>query len=333
MINVTCAIIRNEDDEVLIVQRGEKTDHPFKWEFPGGKTTTDESNEECIIREISEELSMDIVIYSHLNPVEYNYGHKQIRLIPFICDTLDDLPLLSEHLAFKWIPPEDLVNVDFSEADVFVAEQYLSGLERKPSEKQDPVLEMQLAEEDADLQTMINGMMGMQEADWVATSAIENPAIFNKLLEYSYSQDRKLAFRSSWTLTKACDKFPELIYPHLPKIIESLPMFDNESVKRSFLRIVSLCDVGILSTRHHGILADHCFSMLRSGYSAIAVKAYSMEILYNLSVIYPELGSELSSSIRILMEDASAGIEAKGKSILKKISGISLNQGSSQKLS
>ncbi len=37
MINVTCAIIRNEDDEVLVVQRGEATDHPFKWEFPGGK--------------------------------------------------------------------------------------------------------------------------------------------------------------------------------------------------------------------------------------------------------------------------------------------------------
>jgi len=37
MISVTCAVIRNEDNEVLVVQRGEKTDHPFKWEFPGGK--------------------------------------------------------------------------------------------------------------------------------------------------------------------------------------------------------------------------------------------------------------------------------------------------------
>ena len=130
MIDVTCAIIRNEDNEVLIVQRGEKTDHPFKWEFPGGKTTNDESNEECILREISEELSIDIVICGHLNPVKYDYGHKQIMLIPFICDTLDELPVLSEHLAFKWIKAEDLVNVDFSEADVIVAEQYLSGLKK-----------------------------------------------------------------------------------------------------------------------------------------------------------------------------------------------------------
>jgi 8-oxo-dGTP diphosphatase len=334
MIDVTCAIIRNEDNEVLIVQRGEKTDHPFKWEFPGGKKISGENDEECIIREICEELSMDIVICACLNPVEYNYGHKQIRLIPFICDTLDELPLLSEHVAFKWISAEDLANVDFSEADVYVAEQYQTGLEKSSALKEVQILqEQQSSPDDADLRGMINNMMSMQEADWVAASAIENPVVFNKLLEYSYSKDRKLAFRASWTLSKACDKFPELIYPHLPAVVESLPLFDNESVQRSFLRIISLSETAKLNSHLHGILADHCFAMLKSGFSAIAIKAYSMEILYNLSVIYPELGNELSSSIRILMEDGSAGIISRGKSILKKISGISLDPGSSQKLS
>ena len=103
MINVTCAIIRNEEDEVLTVQRGEKSDHPYLWEFPGGKINDGESEEECVIREISEELSMDIIICGTLLPVEYDYGHKHIKLIPFICDTLDELPLLTEHIAFKWL--------------------------------------------------------------------------------------------------------------------------------------------------------------------------------------------------------------------------------------
>jgi 8-oxo-dGTP diphosphatase len=332
MINVTCAIIRNEDNEVLIVQRGEKTDHPFKWEFPGGKTTPDENDEDCIIREISEELSMDIVICGNLNNVDYDYGHKKIRLIPFICDTLDELPLLSEHIAFKWIAARELVNVDFCEADVLVAEQYFSGLQGKPEITQESFSEkMPSATDEADLKQMINSMMSMQEADWVANSAIENPAIFNKLLEYSYSKDRKLAFRASWTLSKACDQFPELIYPHLPQIVESIPLFDYESVQRSFLRIISLTDITELTGRHHGILADHCFAMLSSGFSAIAIKAYSMEILYKLSLIYPELRNELSTSINILMEDASAGIIARGRMILKKINEIPLNQGSSPK--
>ena len=66
MINVTCAIIRNEEEKVLVVQRGLLTDHPLKWEFPGGKIDPGESETECIIREIDEELSMDIVIVGRL---------------------------------------------------------------------------------------------------------------------------------------------------------------------------------------------------------------------------------------------------------------------------
>ncbi len=93
MLIVTCAVIRNEENEVLIVQRGEASDHPNKWEFPGGKLSENETEEDCIIREIGEELSMEIVICGRLPEVEHDYGTKQIRLIPFICDTLDELPL------------------------------------------------------------------------------------------------------------------------------------------------------------------------------------------------------------------------------------------------
>lgn len=332
MIDVTCAIIRNEENEVLIVQRGEKTDHPFKWEFPGGKTTEGETNQECIIREVFEELSLEIVICGNLLPVEYDYGHKQIKLIPFICDTLDELPLLTEHLAYKWIPAEDLINVDFSEADIPVANQYIASLKEKHVTNAQTLSDKaQSALDDAELQSMINSMMSMQEADWMASSAVENPAIFHKLLEYSYTSDRKLAFRASWTLTKVCDRYPEMLFPYLSDIIEALPRVINESVQRSFLRILSLSNLDNLTERHHGLLAEYSFVALNSGFSAIAIKAYAMEILFRLSLIYPELANELASSVRILMEDGSAGIVAKGNSILKRITGIPLDRRSSQK--
>jgi 8-oxo-dGTP diphosphatase len=327
MMDVTCAIIRNDENEVLIVQRGEKTDHPFKWEFPGGKTAEGETHEECIIREVSEELSMDVVICGNLLPVEYDYGYKQIRLIPFICDTLNDLPLLAEHLDFKWSPAEDLVKVNLCEADILVANQYIGSLKVQAGTSDSVRSEkVRSAIDDKELQSMINSMMSMQEAEWVATSAVDNPEIFLKLLEYSYMGDKKLAFRASWTLTKVCDKYPELIYPYLAEIIEALPRFSNESVQRSFLRILSLSDLGNLTARHHGLLADYSFAALNSGVSAIAIKAYTMEILYKLSLIYPELANELASSIRILMEDGSAGIVAKGNAVLKRITGIPLDR-------
>lgn len=331
MIAVTCAVIRNEDDAILVVQRGEATEHPFKWEFPGGKVIPGETKEECVIREVEEELSIEIVICGQLPEVEYDYGHKQITLIPFICDTLDELPFLSEHIAYKWVQATDFLSVDFSEADVFVAKSYLERIkaEKISGEQIIPEPSHKLTD-DADLQAMVNNMMSMKEAEWIATSAIENPAIFLKLFEYSYSPDKKLAFRASWTLTKVCDKFPEIIYPYLSQIVETIGKIDNESTLRSFLRIISLSDLEKINSRQHGLLADFCFSTLNSGFSAIAVKAYSMEILYRFSLIYPELANELSTSIRILLEDGSAGITSRGRMILKKLAEIPIRPKSSQ---
>lgn len=331
MITVTCAIIRNEEDEILVVQRGEATDHPFKWEFPGGKLAPEETEEECIIREVEEELSMEIVICGKMAEVEHDYGHKQIRLIPFICDTLDEIPFLSEHIAFKWIENMDLMSVDFSEADIFVARNYLE--RQKPAEfvedQNSPKSESQTT--DKELQAIINNMMSMPEAEWIAASAIENPAIFLKLYEYSFSSDNHLSFRASWTLSKVCDKYPEMIYPYLPKIVDSLGKIDNESTLRSFLRILSLCDPEKVNSRQQGLLADFCFNRLNSGFSAIAVKAYSMEILYKLTLRYPELANELSTSIRLLMEDGSAGIKARGQMILRKLAEIPIKPKSSRR--
>ncbi len=138
MLSVTCAVIRNEENEVLIVQRGEASDHPYKWEFPGGKILEGESEDDCIIREIREELSMEIVICGRLPEVDHDYGNKHIRLIPFICDTLDELPLLSEHIDFKWVSEKDLLSFDYSEADIFVGESYAR--REKPSDQAVPTL-------------------------------------------------------------------------------------------------------------------------------------------------------------------------------------------------
>jgi 8-oxo-dGTP diphosphatase len=331
MISVTCAIIRSEENEVLVVQRGEATDHPFKWEFPGGKLLPGETEEECIIREVEEELSMEIVICGKLPEVEHDYGQKRIKLIPFICDTLDELPFLSEHLAYKWLPATELLSVDFSEADVFVAKNYLERIEtEKIPEVQKIPDTIQSLTDDADLQVMVNSMMSVNEAEWVAASATENPAVFNKLIEFSLSPDKKLAFRASWTLTKVCDKYPEMIFPHFPGIIETLGKLDNEGAERCFLRIISLSDFNNLSNRHHGILADHCFTALRSGFSAIAIKAYSMEILYKLALIYPGLAIELSASVNLLLADGSGGIQSRGRIVLKKLAEIPINPKSNQ---
>ena len=319
MLNVTCAVIRNEENQILVVQRGEATDHPFKWEFPGGKLIPEETEEECILREVDEELSLEIIICGRLHEVKHDYGHKQIKLIPFICDTLDELPILSEHIGYKWVDVKNLMTIDFSEADVSVARDYLKRQKTEKIRNNQIISDSDNLTIDKDLQAIINNMMSMPEAEWVATSAIENPAIFVKLYEYSFSTDKHLSFRASWTLSKVCDRYPEMIYPYLSQIVDSLAGIDNESVLRSFLRILSLTDIEKINARQQGILADFSFNQLNTGFSAIAVKAYSMEILYRLTLIYPDLANELSTSIRLLMEDGSAGITSRGRAILRKL--------------
>jgi len=323
MIRVTCAVIRNEENEILVVQKGRDTDHPLKWEFPGGKVKHGEPEDECVIREVKEELSMDIVIFGSLPDVEYDYGIKQVRLIPFVCDTLDDLPFLSEHVAYKWMNPGELMSVDFSEADVYVADQYLQRFNKEGSEIQLQKNEHpQASVDDNELQAMINRMLSMKEVNWVAVSAVENPAILNKLIEYSYSDDCKLAFHASWILSKTSDKFPGITDPFLPRMVESLDRIPSESTIRSFLRILSLSDMSKLSGRHQGLLAEFCFKSLNSGFSAIAVKAYSIEILYRLTVIYHDMVPELVASLNKALEYKSAGITSRARTILKKLDAL-----------
>lgn len=116
MFNVCCAIIVN-GSKILAVQRGLESSHPLKWEFPGGKNHPEESAEQCIMREIAEELTIGIEVVKTLVPVEFNYGAKQIFLIPFVCKIISGEIKLTEHIAQKWLRFDELEIMDWSEAD------------------------------------------------------------------------------------------------------------------------------------------------------------------------------------------------------------------------
>jgi len=116
MIDVCCAIILDRN-KILAVQRGQESLHPLQWEFPGGKMRSDETAIECIIREIEEELTVRIEIINEIESVEYDYGLKQIRLIPFICITHGMQFKLTEHVALKWFEISEWDSLNWSAAD------------------------------------------------------------------------------------------------------------------------------------------------------------------------------------------------------------------------
>lgn len=125
MIDVTCAIIIDENGLVLATQRSAQMKMPLKWEFPGGKVETGESLEECLKREIQEELGILLQLGLQLPEHVHHYPDISIRLIPFICKIEAGSIDLKEHLKYSWLSAEDLPGLDWAEADVPVLNHYL----------------------------------------------------------------------------------------------------------------------------------------------------------------------------------------------------------------
>lgn len=128
MIEVTCAIIV-ENGRVLATRRSETMPHPLKWEFPGGKLKVGESPEQCIVREIREELGIEVEVKQGLEPVAHHYQEHSIKLIPMICHILEGIISLTEHMEYSWIEPAKLGKLDWLEADVEVASMAKEALE------------------------------------------------------------------------------------------------------------------------------------------------------------------------------------------------------------
>ena len=126
MIQVTCALIVNSQEQVLVAQRSHLMSLPLKWEFPGGKIEPNETSEACLIREIKEELNIEIQVLKALPSNTHAYPNITIKLIPFICVHLNGEIELKEHINFKWLHKNELLALDWADADVPIVRDYLN---------------------------------------------------------------------------------------------------------------------------------------------------------------------------------------------------------------
>lgn len=123
MLKVCCAIIEC-NNKILVAQRSSSMVLPLKWEFPGGKIENEECEEVCIVREIQEELGMDITVKTRLTPVIYHYEEFSLELIPFICEVTNSTFQITEHTAVCWATLDELSNFDWASADIPIVNEY-----------------------------------------------------------------------------------------------------------------------------------------------------------------------------------------------------------------
>lgn len=125
---VTAAII-HEDQRILIAQRRmDSKNEAGKWEFPGGKVEFAESPEVCLIREIKEELGVDIRIERLFSVVSHVFQisgeTRHLVLVCYLAElAIDQIPQPIEVEAFQWVDIAELERFDFASADVTLVQQ------------------------------------------------------------------------------------------------------------------------------------------------------------------------------------------------------------------
>jgi len=113
---VTAGIIW-KGDEILIAQRNPKGLLGSMWEFPGGKQEAGESLEQCLRREVKEELDVEISIEHHLTTVRHTYTHFRITLHAFQCVYVTGEPKALGCADWRWVGVEELGGYPFARAD------------------------------------------------------------------------------------------------------------------------------------------------------------------------------------------------------------------------
>ena len=111
-----------QQKEIFATQRG-YGDFKGGWEIPGGKLEPDETPEQCIVREIQEELSTQVKAEKILGVVDYDYPTFHLTMHCILCTIVSGNLQLIEHEASRWLTKENLRTVDWLPADLLILDK------------------------------------------------------------------------------------------------------------------------------------------------------------------------------------------------------------------
>lgn len=141
---------------------------------------------------------------------------------------------------------------------------------------------------------------------------------FNELMKCFLANDYRLAQRAAWSVSWAARKKPEIIKPHIKPLVAQLERTDvHPAVIRNSVRVLEAIEIPEV---FHGDVMNACFRFIETPSTPVAIKAFSLTTLFNLSKIYPGINQELKTIIEDRMDNETAAFKSRGKKILKEIS-------------
>lgn len=145
----------------------------------------------------------------------------------------------------------------------------------------------------------------------------KNPKRFAELVGFLFIEDPIIPQRVAWAMSCCVEKYPELITPYIEPLIVHLCK-DNvhDGVIRNSLQFLQSIPI---PTPLHGTLMNLCFDFVQSKTTPVAIKAYSLTILHNLSVDYPDIIPEIILIINDNIEHETAAFTSRARKVLQQL--------------
>lgn len=118
------AAILVKDGKVFAARRRPGAHLAGFWEFPGGKVEVGETAEQCLVRELQEELNIVVRVGEYIGENMHDYGIKVVRLVAYFVEHVSGNLELMEHDEMRWLPLDKLESVEWAPADIPLVESY-----------------------------------------------------------------------------------------------------------------------------------------------------------------------------------------------------------------
>lgn len=171
----------------------------------------------------------------------------------------------------------------------------------------------------AELKKIIDSSRGRAHTNNLVAILRDHPEWHKDLIDIYLSNEEPHSRRIVWAIDLYTIEEPEIILPYLEKIIDLLPQFSHHALKRHSLHILSRLP---LPNSRLGSLITLCFEWLLDSVHPAAVKVYSIEILYLISLIEPDIREEIKDCIELRLNEETPGFKNRGMKILKKLSQV-----------
>ena len=140
---------------------------------------------------------------------------------------------------------------------------------------------------------------------------------FADLMHLFLNDEYRVCQRAAWVVGILSEKYPHLIEPYLETMLLNLEKPVHNAVKRNTVRILN--DLNIIPEHLLGLTATICFNFISTPSVAVAIKAFSMRILFKICLVEPDLKNELQLIIEDMLPHESAAFVSTGKDVLKKL--------------